>query len=98
MAVVKLSIAGKTYQISCEDGQEENLHRLGLLLDEKARFLLSSVGHINEGMLLAMVAIMVADELNAAQKAACSMPSSAAVVQDYVERLEQLAKRLEALV
>jgi cell division protein ZapA len=70
MTIVKLSIGGRLYQLSCEDGQETHLYRLGEYLDDKAKQLKSSCAHINEPLLLAMVGIMVADELFAVKNAA----------------------------
>ena len=63
MAIVKLSIGGRIYQMSCEDGQEAHLHRIGEHLDEKARILAANVGRVNESLMLAMVAAMACDEL-----------------------------------
>lgn len=50
--------------------------KLGRMLDEKAKALTSSLGHINENQLLAMVGLLLADELSELKKAASSVPSS----------------------
>ena len=50
--------------------------KLGRMLDEKAKALTSSLGHINENQLLAMVGLLLADELSELKKAASSAPSS----------------------
>ncbi|ABC21884.1 cell division protein ZapA [Rhodospirillum rubrum] len=64
MATVSVTINGKTYRIACDDGQEAHLGRLGKYIDQRCKQLIGSVGHINEGLLLVMVSLLVADELS----------------------------------
>lgn len=72
MAGVTIQINEREYGIACGDGEEGNILRLAAVLDEKAKMLKKSVGQINENHLLAMVGLLVADELqdlkNKAQK------------------------------
>lgn len=52
--------------------------KLGRLLDEKAKSLTSALGHINENQLLAMVGLLLADELSELKKTVSSAPAPAA--------------------
>lgn len=50
--------------------------KLGRLLDEKAKSLTSALGHINENQLLAMVGLLLADELSELKKTVSSAPAA----------------------
>ena len=63
MAVVTFKIAGRPYKIACADGQENHILELARFLDTKANALTQNIGFIPEGQLLAMVSILVAEEL-----------------------------------
>lgn len=76
MAQVIITINYREYPISCDNGQEIQIMKLGRMLNEKAKALTSSLGHINENQLLAMVGLLLADELSELKKAASSAPSS----------------------
>lgn len=75
MAQVIITINYREYPISCDNGQEIQIMKLGRMLDEKAKALTSSLGHINENQLLAMVGLLLADELSELKKAASFAPS-----------------------
>lgn len=68
MAQVTITINSREYAIACGDGQEAHILKLARILDEKAKLLTKSVGQINENMLLAMSALLLADELEDAKK------------------------------
>ena len=63
MADVRLSIAGRQYDVNCADGQEAQLLKLAALVDEKAR----SVGGGTETRQLLYAALMLADEAHEAR-------------------------------
>ena len=68
MSVVTLKIAGYSYKIACQDGQENHILELSNYLNEKATKLKKSIGYIPENQLLAMVSVLVAQELFAARQ------------------------------
>ena len=78
MAQVIITINYREYPISCDNGQEIQIMKLGRLLDEKAKSLTSALGHINENQLLAMVGLLLADELSELKKPVSSAPAPAA--------------------
>ncbi|MBE6453143.1 MAG: cell division protein ZapA [Alphaproteobacteria bacterium] len=68
MAQVTITINSREYAVACEDGQELRIIQLAKILDEKARALTGGSMQVNEGMLLAMVGLMLADELTETKK------------------------------
>jgi cell division protein ZapA len=67
MAQVVVTIAGRTYRMNCEDGQEQHLHALAYEVDAKMAGLRGSFGEIGEQRLVVMAALTVADELSEAR-------------------------------
>ena len=63
MAQVEVSINGRSYQIVCDDGQEEHLAQLGKYIDQRVRELVAAVGQVGDSRLLVMVSLLIADEL-----------------------------------
>lgn len=74
MAQVTITINYREYAISCEDGEEAHILKLSRLLNEKANSLIKALGPINENLLLAMVGLLVADELSETKKTLSSIP------------------------
>lgn len=63
MGQVTIVIDKREYAIKCGDGEEAHIVKLSRVLDEKAKLLSQNVGLINENMMLAMVGLILADEL-----------------------------------
>ena len=68
MAQVVITINRREYAIACGNGEELQIMKLGRMLDEKASALTSQLGQINESQLLAMVGLLIADELMETKK------------------------------
>ena len=68
MAQVTVTINNREYGIACEDGQEVRIIQLARILDEKAKLLTANSQQVNENMLLAMVGLLIADELTELKK------------------------------
>ncbi len=103
MPEISLNINERTYQVTCDDGQQEHLRKLASHLDERIRGLVGAVGQVGEGRLLVMASLMVADELfeaykeNHALKAAngdASEGVAAAALENCAQRIETIAARL----
>jgi cell division protein ZapA len=63
MGQVAITINGRSYDIACDDGQEEHLARLGLYLDQKVAELVGNVGQVGDARLMVMASLLIADEL-----------------------------------
>jgi len=85
MSQVTITINSREYAVACEDGQEVSIIKLSRLLDEKARLLTQGNQQVNENMLLAMVGLLLADELTELKKSITNgtTPSSATIIQGY---------------
>ena len=69
MAQITITINQREYPIACEDGQEARILQLANVLDEKAKMFAEAGSQISESMLLAMVGLLLADELSEIRKA-----------------------------
>ncbi|MBE6450018.1 MAG: cell division protein ZapA [Alphaproteobacteria bacterium] len=96
MSVVTLNIAGYSYKIACQDGQEGHIQELAKFLDEKAKKLTSSVAYIQENQLLAMVCILVAQELFAC-KNGNAVKTQASIDSSQIEMIENLSSKISEL-
>lgn len=97
MAVVSFKIAGRPYKIACADGQEAHILKLGDFLNEKADKLTASIGFIPEGQLLAMVSILVAQELFAAKNAQKTLSPDSMDTPQVTHFIDNLAIRISEL-
>ncbi|MBQ3034799.1 MAG: cell division protein ZapA [Alphaproteobacteria bacterium] len=68
MAVVSLKIGGRYYKFSCADGQESYMASLAENLDTRAEKLLKTIGFMQEGQLLAMLCLLLAEEKSQIEK------------------------------
>jgi cell division protein ZapA len=64
VAQVGVTINGRTYQIACDDGQEEHLLRLAAYVDKRMSELIAAVGPVGDMRLLVMTTLILADELS----------------------------------
>ena len=100
-ALVSLDIAGRTYQVACREGEEENLRAAGRLVDGKSREALAGLGTMSEARQFLFASLLLADQLidKAPGTAAAPPPPPAppAIDPQLVSRAESLASRLEIL-
>jgi cell division protein ZapA len=102
MADVRLSIGGHDYIVTCQDGEEAHLLKLGEMVDAKAREAGGSMGGLNESRQLLFASLLLADNLNDSQPKATTEPPiptaiAAIITDDTAQTLENLADRLEKL-
>jgi cell division protein ZapA len=98
MAHVDLLIAGRSYQIACRDGEEENLRAAARLVDAKSREALSGLGTLSESRQLLFAALLLADQLVEGRAEAAPPPADPHIGQRaaaIAERLERIADSLE---
>lgn len=98
MAVVSLKIGGRFYKFSCNDGQEAHMRELADALDQKAEQLLKTVGFMQEGQLLAMICLLLAEEKHTLQKnAGTGGVLSEGIQEQLAEALNHLAIKINVL-
>jgi cell division protein ZapA len=99
-AMVDLTIAGRTYQVACREGEEENLRAAARLVDGKSREALSGLGTLSEARQFLFASLLLADQLidKSPEAALPAAPDPALVNQAeaLAARLESLADALEA--
>lgn len=109
MAQVKVRINGRTYEVACDDGQEDHVARLGRYVDGKVAELASQIGQVGDTRLLVMAALLLTDELSEAYGAlediregrtgmvgqANGDDPAAGEGEETAEGLRALAKRIE---
>jgi cell division protein ZapA len=102
-AFVDVSIAGRTYQIACREGEEENLRAAARLVDGKSREALAGLGTLSEARQFLFASLLLADQLidkptedGAPVVAAGPDPRLVGRAESLAERLESLADALEA--
>jgi len=69
MGQVSVPVNGRSYAITCEDGQETRIRRLAQYVDAKVAEFVGSVGQCGEARLLLLAALVIADELSDANDA-----------------------------
>lgn len=62
MATAIVIIAGRTYRIGCEEGQEKRLEELAALIDGKIAAMKENFGEIGDQRVIVMAALQIADE------------------------------------
>ncbi|QYE34000.1 cell division protein ZapA [Polymorphobacter sp. PAMC 29334] len=97
MGQVRVGIGGRTYPLSCGDGEEGRITALAALLAAKADELTAAIGTMSEPRLLLMAGIQVADELFAARNGGATAPVAPAAGAADDERYAALLARVETL-
>ena len=64
MAQVDVLINGKSYNVACDDGQEDHLLQLAGYVDQRVQDLVNSVGQVGDARLLVMASLLISDELS----------------------------------
>jgi cell division protein ZapA len=110
MGQVSLTVNGRAFAVTCEDGQESRIRRLGQYIDAKVADFVRSVGQVGEARLLLLAALVIADELADAEealrveqsgsqtadaKAASAAEATASGIHAIAQRVEAIAARLE---
>ncbi len=98
MAQINVMVGGRSYTLSCREGEEARLQRLAAHVNRKAEDLSSTLGQMSEPRMLLMSALLVADELfdqkDRAARAAASavdMGAAAGALNAAADRINQIA-------
>ncbi|MCG8355454.1 MAG: cell division protein ZapA [Kiloniellales bacterium] len=98
MAQVAIVINGRSYRVSCDEGQEERVLGLGHRVDLMVSDLVTRVGQVGEMQLLVMTALLLADELDEAMTRMETLEANAGGHEEVAaEALESCARRLEGI-
>ncbi|MBV6659220.1 MAG: cell division protein ZapA [Devosiaceae bacterium] len=112
MGQVVVSIAGKSFRLACEDGDEDRLAALAQTFDATVRELRDSFGEIGDTRLAVMAGLVMTDRVGDAQEQIEHLTAevqqlrqalAAAQIDQPIStdalraRLEDMASRIEAL-
>ena len=102
MAQVDVLINGKSYNVACDDGQEDHLLQLAGYVDQRIQDLVNSVGQVGDARLLVMASLLISDELSEiyAKKTKnnnIESTSQLLVEQKLVKVINDLAQRIEEI-
>jgi len=99
MGQVTVPVNGRSFTITCDDGQEPRIRGLAQYVDAKVAEFVSSIGQIGEARLLLLAALVIADELSDARDVSQQEHNRAADatandIQGMTKRVEAIAERL----
>ncbi len=98
MAQVTITINSREYSIVCDEGEEIRILQLSRMMEEKAKMLTEGGAHINENMLLAMIGLLLADELSELKKTISSPDSANNNLQNSVASQTDVSQQYENLI
>jgi cell division protein ZapA len=101
MPQLSVTVNGRAYSVSCEEGDEEHLMALARYLDKRARELSASVGQVSETRLFLIASLTIADDLSEAlakiedlEAEIESIKGGRPTVSERVERTETMAAEM----
>jgi cell division protein ZapA len=102
---ISLTVNSRPFAVTCDDGQEARIRRLGQYVDAKVADFVGSLGQIGEARLLLLAALVIADELADANEALQSERSGARTAEAEAKAaagaaassVNGLAQRVEAI-
>lgn len=102
MPEVQIEIGGRSFEVSCQEGEEHYLQAAAKMLDEEASVLAAQIGRIPEARMLLMAGLMLADKTAGMQDKLREMEDQLAEAQSEAARLRDApapeAQRIEVPV
>ncbi len=95
MAAVIVGIAGRTYRLSCDDGQEPRLQELARYVESKILSMQDSFRDIGEQRIVVMAALAIADEAADARTKAQTLEAENAELRAELDAVKKAAAELE---
>ena len=87
MAEVDITINGRSYRISCKDGEEERIKSLASLINNQVQKLSEKIGQLGEARMILLASLVLLDKSDEVEKEAEKIISIAS------EKIEKLAKK-----
>jgi len=99
VAQVTLLVGGRQHSITCRDGSEERVRRMGAMIDTRWAAANQASGGLNAERTMLLIALMLADSLDEAEQGRTTAPqtpiSAAGLLSEVAARLEAVADALE---
>ena len=87
MAEVDITINGRSYRISCKDGEEERIKSLSSLINNQVQKLSEKIGQLGEARMILLASLVLLDKSDEIEKEAEKIMSITS------EKIEKLAKK-----
>ena len=87
MAEVDITINGRSYRISCKDGEEERIRSLSSLINNQVQKLSEKIGQLGEARMILLASLVLLDKSDEVEKEAEKIISITS------EKIENLAKK-----
>ena len=103
MAEIKLVINNRSYDMACDDGQEDRIRQLASYVDGKITSIAQAGGSRNENHLLMLTSLVLADEIFDLKESGATKGGSAsfdttkakALIDSLIERVEALSAQVD---
>ena len=94
--IVEITINKQIYKIACDEGQEDHIKNLSLLISDEVEKLVSSLGQVGDARLLLMTCLIIADKLKEEPNKVVSenYDSLAEEIKTITQRIELVADKL----
>ena len=87
MAEVDITINGRSYRISCKDGEEERIKSLSSLINNQVQKLSEKIGQLGEARMILLASLVLLDKSDEVEKEAEKIISITS------EKIEKLAEK-----
>ncbi len=87
MAEVDITINGRSYRISCKDGEEERIKSLSSLINDQVQKLSEKIGQLGEARMILLASLVLLDKSDEVEKEA------ERIIGITSEKIEKLAKK-----
>ena len=87
MAEVDITINGRSYRISCKNGEEERIKSLSSLINNQVQKLSEKIGQLGEARMILLASLVLLDKSDEVEKEAEKIISITS------EKIEKLAKK-----
>jgi cell division protein ZapA len=88
MPEVTISIGNRTFDVACQEGEEQFLHSAAKMLDDEAQVLSDQIGRMPEARMLLMAGLLLADKTAAVEDRIKDTEAKLAAVEGELERLK----------
>ena len=91
MPEVTISIGGRVFDVSCQEGEEKYLMSAATMLDDEAKVLADQIGRMPESRMLLMAGLMLADKTASVEDRIREMETKLAEKEAELDQLRDAA-------
>jgi cell division protein ZapA len=96
MAVAIVNIAGRSYRLGCDAGQEKRLEELAASVDVKIAEMRKNFGEIGDQRLVVMAALEIADAADDARTKIAALEAEVAALREEIDAGQRRNAAIEA--